>query len=100
MNEKSYKKRLELQQDIISRQSKQIEDLKLQVESLKLEIKEKDEIINSVDHLREELIKNVAEIKKYKDEYAKLIGELRRMKEIINHEAYKDKWWIIKHLLK
>jgi ABC-type phosphate transport system auxiliary subunit len=100
MNEKSYKKRLEFQQQIISRQSEQIEDLKLQNEKLKLKLKEKDNIINSFAHLKDELVQSVAEVKEYKKEYKGLIDELRKMKEIINMTVYKGKWWLVKLLIK
>ena len=100
MNERSYKKKIDFQQNVISRQSKQIEDLKLQNENLKLKIQEKDEFINSVTHLRDELIKDSNEVKKCKKEYKKLIDELRKMKEIINQTVYKGRWWLIKLLLK
>lgn len=93
-------KRLEHQKKMISRQSKQIEDLKSEITRLELEIEEKDKIIDSVSSLREELIKNVTESKKYKDEYEGLLQELQKMKYILNHEVYKGKWWIIKHLIK
>jgi archaellum component FlaC len=97
MNEK---KKLEFQQKIISRQSKQIEDLKLQVAKLELELKEKNEVISSVDHLRNELSKDIAEVKGYKKEYKKLINELRKMKEIMNQEVYKGLWKLIRFLIK
>jgi hypothetical protein len=97
MNEK---KRLEFQQKLIQRQSEQIEDLKLQVENLKLEIEEKDKIISSVSSLRNELTENVKESKKYKEEYIKLIQELRKMKEIVNQEVYKGRWWLVRFLIK
>ena len=100
MNEKNYKKRLDFQQKIISRQSEQIESLKSQIEKLKIECKEKDNIINSVTPLRNELTKNVNEIKKYKKEYGKLIQELKKMKNITNQTVYKGWWWLIKFLLK
>ena len=66
MNEKKYKKRLGFQQKIIAHQSEQIDDLKLKIEKLENELKEKDEIINSVTPLRNELTKNINEIKVYK----------------------------------
>ena len=100
MNEKSYKKRLDFQQSMISRQLKQIEDLKLQNENLKLECKKKDEIINSIAPLREELAKNVEKVKKHKKELKELINELRKMKDIINRTVYKGRWWLIKILLR
>lgn len=100
MNEKRYQKRLNFQQSMIARQSKQIEDLKYQIEELKFECEEKDKIINSVEHLRKELTDNVNEIKKKKNEYDELIKELKTMKNIVNREVYKNRWWLIKFLLK
>lgn len=100
MNEKKYEKKLDFQQKIISRQSEQIEDLKLQNEKLRLKLQEKDELINSIAFMREELAQNVSEIKRHKEEYKKLIDEVRKMKEIINQTVYKGRWRIIKFLLK
>ena len=100
MNEKSYKKRLDFQQNMITRQSKQVEDLKLQNEKLKLELQEKDKIINSVGQLRDELTEHVAESKKYKEEFRELVQELRKMKKIMNKEVYNNRWWLIKFLIK
>ncbi len=100
MNEKNYKKRLDFQQKIVTRQSEQIESLKLEVEKLKLKCKEKDEIIKSVDLLRKELEQNVADSKKYKDEYKRLIKELKDMRKIMNQEVYKGRWKLIRFLIK
>ena len=100
MNEKRYKRKFEFQKNIVSRQSEQIKTLKFQIEKLKLDIKEKDEIINSVAPLKNELSQNVAEIKKYKEQYRVLIDELRKMKEIINQEVYRGRWKIVKFLIK
>ncbi len=100
MNEKNYKKRLDFQQKTISRQSEQIESLKSQNEKLKLELQEKNELINSVIPLKDELTQNAADVKKYKDEYKGLIRELRKMKEIMNKEVFNGRWWLIKLLLK
>lgn len=100
MNEKKYKKRLDFQQNIISRQSIQIESLQSQNEKLKLELQEKDNLINSVSPLKDELTQNIDDVKKYKKEYKKLIQELRKMKEAMNKEVFKGRWWIIKLLLK
>ena len=100
MNEKRYKKKLEFQEKIILRQSGQIEDLKFQIEKLKLEIKEKNELLESVDYMRKELLDNINEIKQKKNEYKKLIEELKTMKNIINENVYKNKWRLVKFLLK
>ena len=68
MSEKNLKRKLELQDKLIERQSKQIESLKSQVEELKLECEKKDNLISSVDSLKDELSRNVAEIKEYKEQ--------------------------------
>lgn len=100
MNEKRYEKKFEFQQKMISRQSEQIEELKLRNQELELELEKKDEIINSVSFLKDELTQNVDEVRKYKEEYKRLIDELRKMKEIINKEVYKGRWKIVKFLIK
>lgn len=100
MNEKKLNKKVELQEKLISRQSEQIEKLNVQIAKLKLEIEEKDNIINSVSSLRDELIQKNKDIDKYKEEYRVLIDELRKMKEILNQEVYKGRWWLVKFLIK
>lgn len=100
MNERTYKKRLDFQKNLITRQSGEIESLKKEIENLKLKLVEKDKIINSVSSLKEELSQNVEEVKKYKNEYRTLIEELRKMKEIINQEVYKNRWWLVKLIIK
>lgn len=100
MKEKKYEKKLELQEKIISRQSEHIEKLNAQIAKLKLEIEEKDILIISVASLKDELTKNISDVKNYKKEYKELIDELRKMKEIINQTVYKGRWWLIKFLIR
>ena len=100
MNEKSYKNKIDLQQKMISHQSQQIEDLKQQVIKLQLEIEEKNKIINSVAHLREELAENVDEAKKYKEESKGLMQELRKMKDVMNRTVFKGRWRLVRLLIK
>lgn len=100
MNEKNYKKRLDFQQKMTARYLEQINNLKVENEKLKNELKEKNEVINSVASLRKELTENVNEVKKYKKEYKRLIQELKMMKSIVNQEVYKGRWWLIRLLLK
>ena len=100
MNEKRYEKRLELQQKMISRQSQQIENLNAEIINLRLQIEEKDNVISSIEPMRNELSQNIAEIKKGKEEYKRLIDELKMMKSIMNKEVFKNRWWLIKLLLK
>ena len=92
-NKNKYEKRLAFQQKMITRQSEQIE-------KLKNKLIEKDEIINSVTPLRNELIENINEVKKKKKEFDELIQEMKKMKSIVNKEVYKGRWWLIKWLIK
>lgn len=100
MSEKKYKRKYEIQRDIVEKQSKYIEDLKSKIEYLELECKHKDELIDSVKHLRQELIDSVDEVKQKKNEYKELIEELKLMKNIIDQDVYKGRWWLMKFLLK
>ena len=100
MNEKNYKKRLEFQQKVISKKSEEIESLNAEIIKLRLQIEEKDNVINSIEPMRNELSQNIAEIKKGKEKYKKLIGEVKMMKSIMNKEVFKNRWWLIKLLLK
>lgn len=100
MSEKNYKKRIDFQEKLIKKQSEQIESLNAQIEKLKLKCKEKDEIINSVSVLKDELARNVNEIKEYKEEYKELISELRKMKKVLNQTVYKGRWRLVKLLIK
>ena len=100
MNEKGYKKRLDFQQKVISKKSEEIESLKLENEKLKHKIKEKDELIASVDTMRIEMTENIKEHKKLNKKYKKLIQELRLMKKAMNKEFFKNRWWLVKFLIK
>lgn len=100
MDEKRYKKKLEVQQKIISKQSKQIEDLESQVQKLKLELKDKDEIINSIAPLRNKLLESVADADDCKKQYKELVNELRKMKDVFNQEVFKGRWCLVKLLIK
>lgn len=93
MNEKSYKKRLDFQQKLISKQSQRIKDLESELE-------EKNKIIDSTSDLRNELKQNVAESKKYKDEYEKLVDELKLQRDAFDKEVFKSRWWLIRLLVK
>lgn len=100
MNENKYKKRLDFQQKMIQHQSEQIESLKMVVEKLKQELQEKDKIIDSVILMREELAQNIAEIKEYKKQYKEKIEELKKMKDTMNQTVFKNRWSLIKLLMK
>ena len=93
MNEKSYKKRLDFQQKLISKQSQRIKDLESELE-------EKNKIIDSTSDLRNELKQNVAESKKYKDEYKKLVDDLKLQRDIFDKEVFNKRWWLIRLIVK
>lgn len=99
-NKNKYEKRLTFQQQMITRQSEQINKLKLEIEKLNNKLIEKDEIINAIEPMRKEMTDNLKEQKRLKEEYKSLIDELKKMKDITNQTAYKGRWWIIKHLIK
>ena len=100
MKENKYEKRLDFQEKMIAKQSEQIKLFKSKIEKLEEKCKEKDEIINSVEPLRKELKESVKRHKSLENEYEGLIKELKQMKGIINQEVYKNKWWLIKFLIK
>lgn len=104
MNEKKiknkYEKRLAFQQKMINRQSEQIEKLKSENEKLTLECQKKDELINSVTPLRNELTANINEVKKKKKEFNELIQEMKKMKSILNQKVFRGRWRLIKWLIK
>lgn len=100
MIENKYKKRYETQRKIVSRQLEQIKSLELEIEELEKRCKEKDDIINSVEPMRNELMQSVAEIKECKKEYKSLIEEVKKMKTIMNQDLYKGRWWLIRFLIK
>lgn len=100
MNDKKYKKRLDFQNNMISRQSEQIEELESEIRKLKLELEEKNRVINSVDSLRLELMNDIKNIKEYKEQYKNLIEELRTMKTVFNQTVFKGRWRLVKFLIK
>jgi Tfp pilus assembly protein PilO len=100
MNESNYKKRLDFQQKVISRKSEEIESLQLENEKLKQKLKEKEEIIASVDSMRKEMAENAKEYKRLKNEYSALMQELRQMKKAMDKEFFKNRWWLVRLLIK
>lgn len=100
MKERTYKKRLDFQSQMISRQSRQIDALKLENEKLKEKIKEKDNIISSIEPMRKEMADSIKEYKRLKNEYKTNVQELKQMKDIMNKEVFKNRWWLLKLILK
>lgn len=97
---RNYKRDYEFQKKLNERQTEQIESLKLQIDALTSLCEEKDKLIYAVDSLRDELTKNIEEIKQKKNEYSSLVNELRDMKKVMNEEFFKGRWRLIKFLIK
>lgn len=100
MKKKNFERKYELQKTVIAHQTKQVSLLKEQVEKLKQEIEEKNELINSIEPLKIELADNIAEHKRLREQYNKLIEDLKKMKEIMNQEVYRGRWRLIRFLIK
>ena len=90
----------DLKNQIIQRKNDEIEYLKDRISNLQIENKEKDELINSIESLRNELLETIDELKSKRDEYDKLVSELREMKNVINEEVFRGRWSLIKLLMK
>lgn len=85
---------------IIRRQLDEIESLKEKISSLEISCNEKDDIINSIDSLRSELTDVIADLKKKGKEYDALIADVRKMKKVIDEEVFKNRWNLIKLLIR
>lgn len=85
---------------IIKRQSDEIESLRSQIEKLNIDNANKDELIYSIDHLREEFEDIIDNLKSKEAEYDKLIADLRLMRKAFDREVFANRWWIVKRLMK
>lgn len=85
---------------IIKRQADEIDSLKSQIEKLNIDNANKDELIHSVDHLREEFEDVIDNLKAKETEYDKLIADLRLMRKAFDREVFANRWWIVKRLMK
>ena len=99
---RNYKRDYEFQKKLNTRQAEEIESLKTQIDALTSLCEEKDKVIYSIDDLRDELTRDVKEVKEKKNEYDELISELRLMKKVMSEEFFKSswKWKLIKFLIK
>lgn len=100
MIENRYKKRYESQKKIVLKQKEQIQSLISEIEMLKRECEEKDELINCVEPLRNELLQDIADIKSCKEEWKKLLADMKKMKTIMDKNICNGRWWLIRFLIK
>lgn len=78
-----------LNERTISRQSETIEKLKKQIRELEIDNKAKDDIIATIDNLREELIDIIDELRGKSKEYDSLLKEMVAVKSILADYVFK-----------
>lgn len=94
------RKKDDLKNRVIQRQTKEIESLKDIISKLEIEQQEKDKLIASVDEIRKDLLQVVNELKEKSNEYDKLISELSEMRNAMNEVVFNGKWKLIRFLMK
>ena len=100
MSLRSIEKRYEIQKKVVQNQITEIENLKKQISELEIDNCKKDEIIDSISVIRDDLVNTVEDLKNKREEYDKLIDELQKMKTVMNRTVFKGRWKLIKMLLK
>lgn len=99
MNAKTNKKS-DVKSRIIKKQSNEIESLKAKISELQISCEEKDELINSIEHLRNDLQATIEDLKKKGEEYDRLNADLMQMRKVLGQTVFKGRWKIIKWLMK
>lgn len=96
---KKSRKRSDARDRVIKRQWDEIALLKSKIDELDNSCQQKDELLRSVEYLKEEFDDVVNELREKRDEYDALIDELRLMRKAFNREVFKNRWWIVKRLI-
>ena len=94
------KKKSDLKGRIITRQVDEINSLKKKISSLEIDSAKKDEIIHSIDTIRDDLSETANELKGKKEEYDELVEELMQMRNVMNQTVFNGRWKLIRLLLK
>ena len=84
----------------MNRQTKEIENLSHKIYQLKIENNEKQDLIDSINSIKKDWKESLDTICVQRDEYQKLIFELRAMKTVMKTTVFKGKWKLIKLLMK
>lgn len=100
MRNKRSKTKSDVKNKIIKRQADEIDSMKSQIERLNIDNANKDELIHSVDHLRDEFMGIIDSLKDKESEYDKLIEDLRLMRKAFDREVFANRWWLVKRLMK
>lgn len=94
------RKNIDLKSRTIKRQVDEINSLKQIISKLEIDCEKKGDIINSIDSIRNDMLETFEEVKNKGDEYDKLIAELKHMQKAINQIVFKNKWKLIRLLVK
>lgn len=89
-----------LKDRIIKRQVDEIESLKNRISKLEIDNKTKDDIINSIDAMRLELLDVIGRLNDKSDEYDELIAEMKEMRDVFNQEVFRGRWRLIRFLMR
>ena len=100
MRNKRGRTKSDTKRKLIKRQADEIASLQSQIDRLDIDNKNKDELLHSVDSLREELEQVIESIRSKEAEYDELISDLRLMRKAFDREVFKNRWWIVKRLIK
>ncbi len=95
-----YEKKYETQKKIVLRQLDEIEKLKSSISELEIDSEKRTELINSITDIRTELYEVIDDLSERREEYTRLIQDLRQMKMVMNQTVFKGKWRLIKLLLR
>lgn len=93
-------KKLEIKDKIIKRQMTEIESLREMVIDLKIDCDKKDKLTTSIDTIRNNLFAIIDDLKMKSEEYDELIAEVTEMKNVMNRVVFKNKWKLIRLLMK
>ena len=94
------RKKSNLKNHIIVRQVDKIDALKKKISELELDNSKKDELIYSINALRDDLVDTVNELKDKSNKYDELVTELMQMRNVMNRTVFKGRWKLIRFLLK
>ena len=77
-----------------------VDALQKKVSDLEIDNAKKDEIINAINALRNDLFAIVNELNGKSEKFDELFDELMQMRKVINQTVFKGRWKLIRFLLK
>lgn len=95
-----YEKKYETQKKIVLRQLDEIEKLKSSISELEIDSEKRTELIDSITDIRTELYEVINDLSERREEYTRLIEDLKQMKMVMNQTVFKGKWRLVKLLLR